>query len=188
MDILPLLLISIGLSMDIFAVSIAVSLSMKKMTHAQMLRLALSFTIFHMAMLLMGFFLGLGLLEVISNVDHWVAFALLALIGGKMIFDSWNCEDVPIKGKDPTKGRQLLLLSVATSIDALAMGVGFAALHSELILSVMVIGIVVFAFGILGTRIGPRIGKSAGKYAGFLGGVVLILLAVKIVIEHVVLG
>lgn len=184
MDMLPLVAIAIGLSMDVFAVSICVSITMKELNRVQTIRMSLCFAFFHMMMLVIGYFLGVGLLEVIHNVDHWIAFALLAFVGGKMIVDSLKGEGVDVKGTDPTKGKRLLLLSVATSIDALALGIGFAALHMNIFLPAVVITIVVFAFGLLGTRIGPKIGKKAGKYAEVMGGVVLILLAFKILLEH----
>ncbi len=183
MDIIPLLLISIGLSLEIFAASTAISISMKEMTRSYAIRLAGCFSAFHMLMLLLGFVLGLGLLELIQNVDHWIAFLLLTIIGARMILASIRNGHPEVRNADLSRGG-LLVLSLATSIDALALGVSFAALHEAIVWPVVVIGIVVFAFGILGIQIGAKVGKRTGRYAEGIGGFVLILLGFKILLEH----
>ncbi len=184
MDTLALLIIAIGLSFDNFAVTIAISTTIKNMKKSQILRLAVTFTTFHIVMLFIGFSLGSELLEIVENVDHWIAFGLLLFVGLRMIVCSLREEESFSRNKDPTRGKELLLLGLATSIDALAIGLSFAALHIGLYIPVLVIGIFIFSFTILGVKVGPMLGKKTGRYAETIGGIILILLGVKILLEH----
>ena len=184
MDILALVVIAIGLSLDEFAVAIAVSMSFKGLDWKRSLRLVGTFTAFHTVMLVVGYFLGKELLMYIENVDHWIAFGLLAFVGARMVWDAFQEGETYSAKRDPTKGKELLMLGLATSIDALAIGLSFAALHEPILVPLVVILVMVFAFGIVGTRIGPLIGKKAGRYAEVIGGIVLILLGLKVLLEH----
>ena len=125
------------------------------------------------------------LLDYIEPFDHWVAFGLLLTIGAKMIFEFFRTrKEIRIKQEDPTKGFSILMLSVATSIDALAVGMSLAALQVTILYPAAVIGIVAFLMTILGARIGPLLGRLVGRGAELLGGLILILIGVKIIWEH----
>ena len=183
MDIVLILIVSVGLSLDIFACSIAICMAMGGVTKAQAVRMAGSFSLFHVLMAALGFALGMGVLEVINNLDHWIAFALLMLVGIHMIYNSLTEGEAHYENIDHTKGKELYFLSLATSLDALALGMSFAALHYSIILPLISIGLVVFAFGILGTQIGPKVGKRIGRHSETFGGLILILLGVRVVLE-----
>jgi putative Mn2+ efflux pump MntP len=184
MDILALIVIAVGLSLDEFAVAIAVSLGFKGLDWERSFRLVGTFTAFHAVMLILGFYLGTELLTYIEHIDHWLAFGLLAVVGARMMWDAFQEGDTYSAKRDPTKGMELFMLGLATSIDALAIGLSFAALHEPILVPLVVILVMVFIFGIVGTRLGPLIGKKAGRYAEVMGGIVLILLGVKVLAEH----
>jgi putative Mn2+ efflux pump MntP len=184
MDSLTLLIIAIGLSLDNFAVTIALCTSLKRIKKRQVLRLAVTFTTFHVVMLFIGFFLGSELIEIVENVDHWIAFGLLLFVGVRMIVSSLREEDSYSRKKNPTRGKELLLMGLATSIDALAIGLSFAPLHIGLYMPALVIGIFIFSFTILGVKVGPILGNRAGRYAETFGGVILVLLGLKVLFEH----
>jgi putative Mn2+ efflux pump MntP len=177
--------VAFALAMDAFAVSVGISVSQKEQRWDQRIRLASSFGFFQFIMPIIGWLAGQGFLEYIHDVDHWVAFSLLFLIGGKMVLDSFRAQrkmkNVP---DDPSRGFRLIVLSVATSIDAFAVGLSFAALEIPILYPSVVIGIVAFLMTLLGTRIGPVIGQIAGKRAELLGGLILILIGIKIIVEH----
>lgn len=125
------------------------------------------------------------LLDYIEPFDHWVAFGLLLIIGAKMIFEFFRTrKETPNDQTDPTKGFSILMLSVATSIDALAVGMSLAALQVTILYPAVIIGIIAFLMTILGTRIGPLLGRLVGRSAELLGGLILILIGVKIIWEH----
>lgn len=188
MDILALLVIAIGLSLDEFAVAIAVSLCFKGLDWARVFRLIGTFSLFHAVMLLLGYYLGHELLMYIENIDHWLAFGLLLFVGLRMVWEAFQEGETYGKNRDPTRGKELFLLALATSIDALAIGLSFAAMHTPIFVPLIVILAMVFAFGILGTQIGPLIGKRIGRYAEVIGGLVLILLGVKVLLDHYILN
>lgn len=177
--------VALALAMDAFAVSVGLSVLPEGLKRNQRMRLAGFFGFFQFLMPLVGWLAGQGFLDYIRNVDHWVAFGLLFLIGGKMMTESFRGQGRTKKiTGDPTKGFTLILLSVATSIDAFAVGLSFAALQQEVLYPALIIGVVAFLMTFLGTKIGPVIGRIAGKRAEFLGGLILILIGVKILIEH----
>jgi putative Mn2+ efflux pump MntP len=184
MDRLTILLISVGLSLDIFACTVAISMAMKGVSWVQALRMALTFSLFHVAMATFGFVLGTEMLKHIARFDHWLAFALLLAVGVHMIYNSLTEGEKHYERVDHTRGRELVVLSIATSIDALALGISFAALHTEIVLTLACIGIVVFLFGLFATQVGARVGARTGRYAETVGGLILILLGLKIVLEH----
>ncbi len=177
--------IAFGLAMDVFAVSAGISLNLRGTTQRQTLRLALHFGLFQFMMPILGWLAGLGILVYIQAFDHWVAFGLLVFIGGKMLYESFGKgrrDDK--KSTDPTKGLSLFLLSFATSIDALAVGLSLAAIQVAILYPAVIIGLVAFLMTVLGTKIGPAAGQIAGKRAEFLGGVILILIGIKVLADH----
>jgi len=178
--------VALALAMDAFAVSVGISLSHDKITKQQTLRLASHFGFFQFMMPLIGWYAGQNILvRYIEPFDHWVAFSLLLIIGGKMIYESFRRErKIKNNRADPTKGLSLLLLSVATSIDALAVGLSLAALHVAILYPAVVIGLVAFFMTVLGVNIGPFFGRLIGKRAELLGGLILILIGVKTILDH----
>ena len=185
MSILLILGLALALAMDAFTVSFGLGLSLKPATGGQTFRLAFHFGLFQFLMPVVGWAAGETLIRYIEKYDHWVAFALLLGVGGKMIFESLKPEqDSGTKRSDPTRGASLLVLSVATSLDALAVGLSLAALRVAIVFPALVIGIVAFAMTVTGMKIGPVLGKVIGRRAEFLGGAVLLLIGIKILIDH----
>lgn len=183
MDILTIFFIAVGLAMDAFAVSIAGGLGMERLRIRYALRIALFFGAFQAIMPVIGFMAGLSIRDYIMHVDHWIAFGLLAFIGSKMIYESLFLDDDD-KKMDPNDILLLLVLSVATSIDALAVGLSLSLLNVEIFLPAFIIGIVTFILSYLGVLIGKSIGHLFEKRIEVLGGLVLIGIGVKILIEH----
>lgn len=182
MGIIELLLISISLSMDSLAVSICKGLSMKKYNLNKSIIIGLYFSIFHIIMILIGFTLGKAFEELITNIDHWIAFILLLIIGVNMIREAILDEEENFD--DNTSFKVMFPLSLATSIDALALGITFSFLKVNLILAILLIGSIVFIVAVIGTKIGNRFGSKYEKKAEILGGIVLILIGLKILLEH----
>lgn len=183
LDALTILLIAVGLAMDAFAVSITNGITIQNNRRKNALLTAFSFGGFQMLMPLIGYFAGLSLESVIVEVDHWVAFGLLAFIGSKMIYDA-----VRRDGEEKTQGNlklyTLLMLSVATSIDALMVGLSFAFLQTAILLPVAVIGLVTFLLSFSGFYFGCRLGKLFGNKIKILGGIILIAIGLRILLEH----
>lgn len=186
MGIVELLLIAVGLSMDAFAVSICKGLGMKKVNLKVAFVLALFFGGFQALMPLIGWALGSQFLWLISPIDHWIAFVLLAVIGGKMLWEALHDEEGEDDGKPADKINlgEFFILAVATSIDALAVGISFAALAVDIVPSILIIGVVTFCFTIAGVFVGNFFGSRYEKPASIVGGVVLILIGLKILLEH----
>lgn len=182
MTFIELLLIAIGLSMDAFSVSICKGLTTKKFSWRMALVCGLWFGFFQALMPIIGYFLGAQFQEMIEAYDHWIAFGLLFLIGANMIREAvWGKEE----SQDGSLGfKTMLLLAIATSIDALAVGVSFACIRVKLWSSVIVIGLTTFAFSVLGVKIGNVFGSKYEKSAGIIGGIILILIGLKILLEH----
>lgn len=188
MGLVELLLIAVGLSMDAFAVSICKGLGMKEVNPKVAVVLALFFGGFQALMPLIGWALGSQFLGIIGPIDHWVAFVLLAVIGGKMLWEAFH-EDAGAgegdgKPADRIDLEEFLILAIATSIDALAVGISFAALSVDIAPSVALIGVTTFAFSIAGVFVGNFFGSRYEKPASIVGGVVLILIGTKILLEH----
>ncbi|NQT79667.1 MAG: manganese efflux pump [Candidatus Aminicenantes bacterium] len=178
--------IALALAMDAFAVSVGISLSLKRLTKRQTLRLALHFGFFQSMMFLLGWFAARNvIMKYIEPFDHWIAFSLLIAIGVKMIYESFKREKKSKKNMDdPTKGLFIFVLSIATSIDALVVGFSLAALQVAILYTAVVIGLVAFLMTIIGVKIGPLFGQVVGKRAELLGGLILILIGVKTLLEH----
>ena len=187
MGIVELLLIAMGLSMDAFAVSICKGLGMRRVNLRVAFVLALFFGGFQGLMPVIGWALGSQFMHVIAPIDHWIAFGLLALIGGKMLWESVTQTDADEgDGKDAEKIDlgEYLVLAVATSIDALAVGISFAALSVDITFSAVLIGITTFVLSVAGVFVGNYFGSRYERPAGIAGGIVLILIGLKVLLEH----
>jgi len=183
MNTLAIILIAFGLAMDAFAVSITCGISIRAPKVNNAFKIAVSFGLFQAIMPIIGWLAGLSLYGYIQSIDHWLAFCLLAFIGIRMIYEalrSTTCENIT----DPSQASTLLVLSVATSIDALAIGITFAFLNITIIEPVIIIGLITFALSLIGIVIGKKLGCYIGKRAEIVGGIVLVMIGVKILIEH----
>ncbi len=179
-----MLAIAFALAADAFAVSVAVGLTLPQLTRRRVFRLAFHFGLFQALMPAIGWAGGQALHARIAAVDHWIAFGLLALVGGRMIWSAARRDGGEPATGDPTRGWQLVLLSVATSIDALAVGFSLAMVGSPILKPALVIGVVAAAATAVGMALGRRIGSSWGRRVEFAGGGVLIWIGVRIVVEH----
>ncbi|MCJ2556414.1 MAG: manganese efflux pump MntP family protein [Candidatus Thermoplasmatota archaeon] len=183
MDILTMVLIAIGLAMDSLAVSITSGLEMRELKISKALKIAVFFGSFQALMPVLGWLAGLSLTDLISGIDHWIAFALLSLIGCKMIYESIRLESRE-KVIDPMNVYLLLMLSIATSIDALAVGITFAFLEVSIVTPIIIIGVVTFLLSLLGVFVGNKVGHLFEKKIGIAGGLILIGIGIRILIEH----
>ena len=182
MGVLELVLLSIGLGMDAFAVSVCKGISMKKMNWKKAITIGLYFGGFQALMPVIGYYICSAFESLITNIDHWIAFILLGIIGGKMIKDSFANESENCN--DDVSFKTMFVLAVATSIDALAVGITFAFLNVNVILAVSLIGIITFCLSVIGTKIGSQFGDTYERKAELVGGCILILLGTKILLEH----
>ena len=182
MSLLEIAFIGVGLAMDAFAVSVCKGLSMKKMNWKNALIIALYFGVFQALMPVVGYFLGSTMSGFVEKVDHWIAFFLLAIIGGNMIKES--TDDEIEKRNDKIDFKTMIILALATSIDALAVGITFAFFKVNLPLAVTLIGVITFALSILGVLIGNKFGDKLQNKAELTGGIILILIGLKILLEH----
>jgi len=181
MDIGTIVLIAVGLAMDTFAVSIAKGIVIERNRRRSALVLASFFGGFQMLMPAIGYFAGLSFREVIMGIDHWIAFGILAFIGSKMIYDSTRKENG--KKDETIKLHSVLTLAVATSIDALMVGLSFAFLQTSVIEPILVIGLVTFTLSIVGFFLGCGIGRIFGNKIKIVGGVILIAIGLRILLE-----
>ncbi len=180
-----LFLIAVGLSMDAFAVSVCKGLAMKRVNWGHALVIALFFGAFQALMPLLGFFLGTGFASLVEPFDHWIAFVLLALIGAKMIWDAFHDGEEEEAASDGRLDiRELFLLAVATSIDAFAVGCTFAFMAVNIVGAVAIIGLTTFALSLVGVALGNRFGTRYNRAATLAGGIVLILIGAKTLLEH----
>ncbi|MCI9409612.1 MAG: manganese efflux pump [Oscillospiraceae bacterium] len=185
MGFLELFLIAIGLSADAFSVSVCKGLNMRKLNLKHAYLIALFFGVFQAVMPLIGYLLGTGFSEYIEKFDHWIAFALLAFIGGKMVIEAIREKDGgPEEKTDALSTGELTVLAVATSIDALAVGITFAFLKVNILPSVLLIGVTTFALSLGGVLLGNRFGAKYKTKAEVAGGVILVLIGLKILLEH----
>lgn len=176
-------LIGIGLSMDAFAVALCKGLNMKKVNYVHTVIIALFFGGFQAIMPYLGWVLGKQFEDYIVSVDHWIAFGLLLYIGGKMIYEAFHGEEEE-ETDDKLDLKELTIMAIATSIDALAVGITLAFLQVNIISSITIIGITTFCLSIVGVLIGNRFGMRFKNKAEIAGGVILILIGTKILLEH----
>ena len=181
MNILEIFIIAVGLSMDAFAVSICKGLSVQKLKPKHMLLVGVYFGGFQALMPLLGYLLGKQVEWLITSVDHWIAFGLLVLIGANMIKESFDKSD---EVNDSFSVKSMLLLAVATSIDALAVGVTFAFLDVQIVPAIAIIGTTTFVLSVIGIKVGNVFGAKFKSKAELAGGIVLVLMGIKILLEH----
>lgn len=182
MDFLTLSGIAFGLSMDAFSVSIATGCATKKNFNLQAFRMAIWFGTFQAIMPILGWFLGANFKSYLENFDHWIAFILLSYIGGKMIIESFS------KNKEKScehSTPKMFLLAIATSIDAFAVGFSISLLDIKIYLPAIYIGIITFIFSLVGFYAGKKIGQFLEKKSEFVGGIILLAIGIKILLEHI---
>lgn len=183
MQALTIISLAVGLAMDAFAVAITVGFILNNISVRQYFRLSFHFGLFQALMPLIGWLAGSFVVEYIKDWDHWIAFGLLSYIGGKMIYESFHGVEKREEG-DPTKGLKMVSLSVATSIDALAIGLSLAILGVEIIYPALIIGVITCALTLVGMKLGQKLGLLFGHWVEKIGGVVLFAIGLKILIEH----
>ncbi len=183
MDMITIFGLAVALAMDAFAVALGTAISLPTLTGRHLFRFSWHFGLFQALMPIIGWYGGMTIQKWVVAVDHWVAFALLGFIGVRMLWEAFHQEKSTEKG-DPTKGWSLIILSVATSIDALAVGLTLAMLDVSIWLPSLIIGLVAGVLTIAGMLMGRRLGKQWGMRVEVLGGLVLIGIGVKILMEH----
>ena len=182
MDPLSLVLIAVGLAMDAFAVSICKGLAMRKPSLKAILVVGIWFGFFQALMPVIGYYLGSSFYDYIADYDHWIAFILLAVIGVNMIREALSDEE---EGVDDSTGfRTMLILAIATSIDALAVGISLAMTGDDILTSAVLIGVITSLISAFGVKIGSVFGDRFGKKAELVGGVILIVIGLRILLEH----
>jgi len=188
MDFLTIIILSIGLSMDSFAVSVGCGLAEQKISFRHAAKISFSFAFFQGLLPLFGWYMGSEIREYVEQIDHWIAFFLLFFLGGKMILQRFQDEK---QGKlsDIYSWKHIITLSIATSIDALVVGFSYAmASTGNIFGGAIIIGAVTFFFAMLGIRIGKDVGHSFGPKVELLGGIILIGIGFKILIQHTLMG
>lgn len=183
MTLPSILIIALGLGMDAFSVAIGIGAFSRTASWGPVFRLSLYFGIFQTLMPVAGWFAGMTVAHVIAEYDHWVAFALLAYVGGKMMMESLHHGEKNYHA-DPTRGLTVLMLSVATSIDALAVGLSFAFLQIPIFFPSIVIGAVAFGMTMIGMVFGEKLGGLMGRKVEMIGGIILIGIGINILLEH----
>ncbi|QXE91616.1 manganese efflux pump MntP family protein [Geomonas subterranea] len=186
MDWISIFGIALALAMDAFAVALATGAVLNPVTSRHLFRLGFHFGLFQALMPIAGWLLGLTVQKWITAYDHWIAFGLLAYVGGRMIVEAFE-EDDDSSPSDPTRGLTMVMLSVATSIDAFAVGLSLAMLGVSVWVPSVVIGIVAAVLTVTGMLLGRRLGDNWGKRVEVCGGVVLCLIGLKILLEHTLL-
>lgn len=182
MKIIEIILIAIGLAMDAFAVSVCKGLSIKKIKISSLFIIASYFGIFQAVMPLIGFFLGMSFQSIVMSIAHWITFILLLLIGSNMIKDSIQNKNINVNEKIDIKS--MILLGIATSLDALAVGITFSFFQVNILLNVLIIGLITFMLCVAGVWIGYKFGNKLKNKAQIVGGIILITIGIKVLIEH----
>jgi putative Mn2+ efflux pump MntP len=188
MSFFTILLTGVGLSMDAVAVSVSSGMAPVRHRHRAALKMAFWFGAFQALMPAAGYYLGVAVRDWVAAVDHWIAFGLLAVVGGKMIHEAFSGDDRDARPRDPFAVPQLAMLALATSIDALAVGISFSLLDIGLAETVAVIGVTTFALCYPAVLLGGRLGEVFSKRAEFVGGVVLVGIGLRILVEHTLLS
>jgi putative Mn2+ efflux pump MntP len=183
MDAITLTGLALALAMDAFAVALGTGAVLSRLTGRHLFRLGFHFGLFQALMPVIGWLAGLTIIQWVEAWDHWIAFSLLAIIGGRMIYEAVSDEEKADE-RDPTKGLSLVLLSIATSIDALAVGFSLSVIGVSIWMPALVIGLVAGVLTIAGMLLGGRIGDRWGTRVEIFGGLVLIAIGIKILIEH----
>lgn len=185
MALILVLGLAVALAMDCFAVSLGLACGERGLTMRQAVRMAFFFGGFQFGMPVAGWFAGENVVRLMKNYDHWIAFSLLALVGGKMIFEFFGLSEEEKAGRpDQTRGVRLLVLSLATSIDALAVGLSLGVIKTGILYPAAVIGVICFTMTIVGAKLGPVVGRVVGRWAELVGGLILIGIGLRILLEH----
>jgi putative Mn2+ efflux pump MntP len=185
MSFIFILGIAVALAMDCFAITLGLACGARGLTMKQAVRMAAYFGGFQFLMPVAGWFAGDRLLSLIKDFDHWIAFGLLALIGGRMIYESFGMsEEEKACRPDQTQGTRLLVLALATSIDALAVGLSLGVIRTSILYPAVVIGATSFALTVAGAKLGPVLGRIVGRRAELVGGLILFGIGAKILVEH----
>jgi manganese efflux pump family protein len=185
MSFIWILGIAVALAMDCFAITLGLACGARGLTLKQAVRMGAYFGGFQLVMPILGWLLGDSLLRLIRSFDHWVAFGLLALIGGRMIYESFGMTEEEKAGRpDQTQGSRLLVLALATSIDALAVGLSLGVVRAAILYPAAIIGLASFVITLIGAKLGPIVGRFVGRWADLLGGLILIGIGVKILVGH----
>ncbi len=183
MTILEILLMAVGLAMDCFAVSLGIGTTPYVTGRRPLFRLSFHFGLFQAAMPVLGWLVGTQIASLVAAFDHWVAFGLLAFVGIRMIRSGLDADSESHR-TDPSRGATLILLAVATSIDAFAIGLTLAMLRVHIVVPVLVIGLVAGGLSLLGLKIGHRLGQSFGKRMEIIGGGILLLIGLRVLLSH----
>lgn len=183
MNLIEIIIIAVGLAMDASAVSLVAASSGYAEDSRSTFRLAFHFGLFQFFMPIIGWALGISFVSYFSHIDHWIAFALLAFVGGRMIISGMNTSEESYY-KDPSRGFTLIILSIATSIDALAIGLSLAMLEVNIWYPSVIIGIITATLALISIRIGKKLKASFGKHMEKIGGLILIIIGAQILITH----
>jgi putative Mn2+ efflux pump MntP len=184
MSFFTLALIGLSLAMDCFAVSLSVGTCPFPQTHRSKFRLTFHFGLFQGGMAFIGWLLGKSVVDLIANFDHWIALGLLSFVGIRMIIDGLKPES-EIFDKDPTKGKSLIILSIATSIDAMAVGLSLAVMKTNILQATLIIGLISTLMSLIGLSIGKKLGELFGQKMEIIGGLLLNGIGIKILISHI---
>ena len=184
MDYSSVFLIAISLAADCFAVSVGAGAVQQKLSHLRLLKVAIAFGLAQFLMPIAGWLAGRFIVELITDFDHWIAFALLTIIGGRMIWESFDEKEGIKRETDISRGVLLITMAIATSIDALAVGLSFAFLQINILLASSVIGSVAFLLTIIGFWLGRRVSAVLGKRAKLAGGLILVIIGLRILFDH----
>ncbi len=187
MTIYEIIIIAIGLAMDASAVSLAAAASGYAKDHRAIFRLSFHFGLFQFFMPLLGWFMGISFVSHFKSIDHWIAFSLLGFVGIRMIKEGLDNSQDKHK-KDPSKGSTMVMLSFATSIDALAVGLSLAMLDVNIFYPSVIIGLITAGMSVLAIRIGTRLGVMFGKHMEVFGGIILLIIGFKILVSHLLQG
>ena len=183
MSFLTIFILALALAMDAFAVSITVGVVLPRLSFRRIFRLSWHFGLFQLLMPIIGWTAGMSVRNLIAQFDHWIALVLLATVGAKMIYESIKNES-SAERRDPTRGLSLIILSLATSIDALAVGFSLALLGMSIWLPCLIIGLVAGLLTFIGLHLGRQLGKRFGRIMEIIGGLILIAIGAKILIQH----
>ncbi len=183
MDFLTILSIAVGLAMDALAMSLGIGATQYAAGRRPIFRLSFHFGLFQFLMPILGWLGGLSIQSLIAGFDHWVAFGLLAFVGARMVRSGFNT-DAETHTSDPSRGGTLILLSVAVSIDALAVGLSLAVIQTSVFYPAVIIGIVTGLLSLAGLRLGGRLGAAFGKRMEIIGGLILIAIGLRVLLSH----
>lgn len=187
LDFSSLILLSVGLSMDVFSVACIVGFGVRNISRGQITKIASSFGAFHLLMPILGWIIGAAFIDLISGYDHWAAFIILAFVGGRMFFNGIknSKDDEPYTNKI-LENQSLLLFSLAVSIDSVAIGLSFSLEKVPILLPAVIIGVTAFTFTFIGVVVGSRVGTKAGRWAEIVGGIILIGIGIQVLLNHII--